>query len=111
MNPIYFPLILIAIAILLVLFGKAVDFENEKFCQNAGRAQGLVVENKICWGRIIVVRPIVRFITQQGEIVQAIDEKGLAMAIPRFSKGQNITLLYNKENPYDFRIITNGDFA
>jgi hypothetical protein len=111
MNPFYFPLILIAIVTLLVMFSKAIDFENEKFRQNAIQTQGLIVENKTCWGRIVVVRPVVRFTTQQGEVVQALDENGLALAIPRFTEGQNIVLLYNKENPRDFRIVTSGTFA
>ena len=111
MEPLHFLLILPAIAVLLILIGKAKDTDDKLFRQNGIQTQGIIVENKLCWGQITVIRPIVKFTTQQGEVIQAMDENGLALAIPRFIKGQNIVLIYSKANPRNFRIMTSGDFA
>ena len=111
MDPLYFFLILLVAAALLVFIGKVKDTEDEAFRQNGIQTRGIIIENQLCWGESSVVRPVVQFTTKSGEVVQALDENGMALAVPRFSKGQNIMLIYNRENPHDFRIMTNGNFA
>lgn len=111
MDPLYFFLLLLAGAALLVVVGKSKDAEDAEFRLTAIRTQGVVVENQICWSESTVVRPVVRFTTEQGEVVQALDEHGMALAVPRFAQGQSVVLLYNKYSPTDFRILSSGRFA
>ena len=111
MDPLYFFVALLIGAILLVVLSKAKDKEIEWFHENGVRTQGNVVKNTFCWGRISVTRPVVQFITEQGETIESLDENGLALAVPRFSVGQKIILIYEKSNPHNFRIITSGNFA
>lgn len=111
MEPLYFFITLLVGAILLVVVGKAKDQEMEWFRKNGIRVQGTVVRNTLSWGRVSVTRPVVRFTTENGETIEFLDENGLALAVPRFSVGQKITLIYEKSNPQNFRIITSGNFA
>ncbi|MGI4886142.1 MAG: hypothetical protein ACRYFR_14390 [Janthinobacterium lividum] len=111
MDPFYFLIALLFGAIILVVLGKAKDKEMEWFKQNGVRVQGTVVKNTFFWGRVSVVRSVVRFTTEHGEIIEALDENGAAMAIPKFAIGQKVFLIYDKSNPHNFRIITNGNFA
>ena len=79
--------------------------------QSGGRAQGVILRNKIHWGRITVVRAFVQFHTEDGQLVEAEDELGTAMAIPKFSAGQQVGLYYDKNNPKRFVIVTPGNFS
>ncbi|WP_436409441.1 DUF3592 domain-containing protein [Hymenobacter taeanensis] len=69
------------------------------------RAQGVVVRNKINWGRNTTVRPIIRFITMDGRTIESESTYGIAFAIPRFPEGATVTVIYNQENPFEFDII------
>jgi hypothetical protein len=111
MDLFYIISIILTVSVLLIVSGKTIDFENGVFRQNSIQTKGVIVKNKSCLGRITVIRPVVQFTTHNGEVVQALDESSSALAIPRFSEGQQIVLIYNKENPYDFRIVSNGHFA
>jgi hypothetical protein len=111
MNPLYFLAALMLGALVLIIIGKAKDEEVEWFRRNGIQTQGTVIENTICWGRIIVVRPVVQFTTEHDEIIQALDENGSALAMPRFTVGQKVTLIYEKSNPRNFRISSSGAFA
>jgi hypothetical protein len=93
MDPLYFFVALLIGAVLLVLLSKAKDMEMEWFRKNGIQTQGTVVKNTFCWGRISVTRPVVRFTTEHGEIIESMGEKGLALAVLRFSVGQKIILI------------------
>jgi hypothetical protein len=41
--------------------------------QHGRQTQGVVVRNKVMWGRIIVIRPVVRFTTTSGQVIEAVD--------------------------------------
>ncbi|GGF07916.1 DUF3592 domain-containing protein [Hymenobacter cavernae] len=69
------------------------------------RAQGVVIRNKFHLSRISVFRPVIQFQTQQGEVIEADDLHGWAMAIPRFSKGEKVTVLYEEGNPTNFELV------
>ena len=90
MAPLHFLLIIPAVAVLLILIGKAKALDNKLFGQNGIQTQGIIVEKKLCWGRIMVIRPIIKFTTQQGEVIQAMDENGLALAVPGLLKDKTL---------------------
>lgn len=69
------------------------------------RVQGIVVRNKIKWGRTTTVRPIVRFVTRDGKTIEAESEYGVDFAIPRYPEGATVTVMYNRNNPYEFDIV------
>ncbi len=98
-------------ALLLVILGKAQDKAAELFRKNGIQTQGIVVENKLCWGRNVVVRAVVQYTTTQGELIEALDENGSAFAMPKFRVGQKIALVYEKSNPRNFRIMNGSTFA
>ena len=111
MNPLLFAGMLALIALALVFFGKIKDWDEAQYRKHGVQAHGIVLRNQLCWGRNSVMRPLVRFTTQQGNIIEALDKNGLALAIPRFSEGEKILLVYQKSNPHDFRIISQGSFV
>lgn len=73
--------------------------------QHGIRTYGVVVRNKFLLGDPSVFRPLIRFTTQQGVVIEALERHGLAMAIPRFSKGEKVNVLYENDNPVNFKII------
>ncbi|MBC6610685.1 DUF3592 domain-containing protein [Hymenobacter sp. BT507] len=91
-------------AILVVAFYNARKREN-RLQTNGVRARGVVVRNKIKWGRTTVVRPIIRFETREGQTIEALYEHGVALAVPRYPEGSAVTVLYDPANPRDFSII------
>jgi hypothetical protein len=90
---------------LLFIFSYLTNLEHERLRKSGGRARGVIVHNNFHVGRISVFRSVVRFTTQEGVIVEAEYQKGIATAIPRFSIGAVVQVAYDKKNPYDFLII------
>ncbi|GAB3583810.1 DUF3592 domain-containing protein [Hymenobacter daeguensis] len=84
---------------------------KNKLAASGIRTYGTVIRNKICWGRIIVVRPIIEFQTADAQTIVALDKHGTAFAFPRFSKGQKVLLVYDPVNPTDFDILSSGSFG
>jgi hypothetical protein len=82
---------------------------SENLKMSGIRTQGIVVRNKFCWGRMCVTRPIIQFQTQQGKTIEALDQNGAALAVPRFSKGTRVMLIYKEEDPTDFDISSEGN--
>jgi hypothetical protein len=70
--------------------------------QHGRQTQGVVVRNKIMWGRIIVIRPVVRFTTASGQVIEAVDHSGWASAFPRFTKGEKVVIRYHEQDPMQF---------
>ena len=68
------------------------------------RVEGIVVRNKIKWGSNTTVRPIIRFVTQDGRTIEAESTYGVAFALPRYPKGATVTVIYNQDNPFGFDI-------
>ncbi|MBC6988850.1 DUF3592 domain-containing protein [Hymenobacter sp. BT491] len=97
--------VLAAMAAMLVLVCLEAKRHNDRIQTHGARVQGVIVRNKIQWGRIITVRPIVRFTTRDGQTVEALSEHGLAFAIPRYSEEATVTVVYNQENPNEFDIL------
>lgn len=91
-----------AIAVFALLGAKR---HHDRMQTHGVRVQGVVVRNKINWGRTTTVRPIVRFVTQDGQTVEAESAYGVAFAIPRYPKGATVTVVYNQENPLEFDIV------
>jgi hypothetical protein len=110
MEALYFFAALALGAVLLIIIGKAKDEEAEFFRKNGIRTQATIMENVTCWGRIIVVIPVVLFTTENNVPIQAMDEHGHALAVPRFTVGQGVILVYEKSNPQNFRILSSGAF-
>ena len=108
MEWLFFLVGITAIGALLLLIGKGVDFTDKEFRKNGVQTQGLVVKNIFHLGRLSHFRPVVRFESQDGKVIEAEDTHGVAYAIPRFSKGATINLIYIKSNPEDFRITSRG---
>ncbi|WP_324679002.1 DUF3592 domain-containing protein [Hymenobacter sp. GOD-10R] len=73
------------------------------------KTKGIVLKNKFHLSRASVFRPIVQFKTEQGQIIEAEDMNGIAIAIPRFSKGEEIILLYEEANPRNFTILSSAN--
>ena len=69
------------------------------------RTSGLVIRNKFHLSRISVFRPVIQFQTQQGEINETEDLNGWAMAVPRFSKGEKVALIYEEDSPTNFKLV------
>lgn len=102
-------LCMLAGAGVLYLISYFAQLDQEWWRKNGVRARGVIVRNNFHLGRISVSRPLVRFTTQEGVVIEAEDTKGMAMAIPRFSSGKMIWVAYNRANPYDFVILSSGD--
>jgi hypothetical protein len=111
MEPVHFLLALAIGALLLVGISKAVAHSEEVFRRNGTQVQGQVIKNQFCLGENSVFRPVVQFTTAEGAQITALDEHGMALAVPRFSVGQKVLLVYAKDNPQNFRIQTSGRFA
>ncbi len=78
----------------------------DRMQQHGLRASGVVVRNKISWGRTTTVRPIVRFVTQDGRTIEGLSTSGVAFAVPRYPEGAKVALLYDPENPHDFMLVS-----
>ncbi|GGG40681.1 DUF3592 domain-containing protein [Hymenobacter glacieicola] len=72
--------------------------------RNGVRVQGVVVRNKIKWGQNTTVRPIVRFTTHEGQTIEAELLHGVSFAIPRYPEGATVTVVYNRDNPYEYDV-------
>jgi len=79
--------------------------------RNGIRTQGIVLKNRLMLGRISVVRPVIQFTTLAGAVIEATDVNGTAMIIPKFAKGQRVTLFYQEDNPSNFTITSNGRYS
>lgn len=97
-----FVLVLMAAALVITYLGA--KKHHARMQTHGVRVQGVVVRNKIQWGRVTTVRPIVRFTTQKGETVEALSVHGVAFAVPRYPKGVTVTVVYDKDNPTVFDI-------
>lgn len=98
------------IAVIIAAYGFWRDSQQKDYLQEHGiRTSGIVIHNKFCFGRICVFRPIIQFQTQQGRTIEALDQHGPAMAIPRFSKGTKVMLVYEEENLTIFRVLSEGN--
>ena len=74
------------------------------------RVQGIVIRNNFHPSQeVSVFRPVIRFQTRQGEIIEAEDQHGLALAVPRFSAGTKVVISYEETNPANFRILSEGN--
>lgn len=82
---------------------------HDRMQTNGVRVQGVIVRNKIKWGRNTTVRPIVKFVTVEGQTIEAESEYGVAFAIPRYPKGAMVTVLYNRDNPLEFDIVATSN--
>ncbi|GAA4380513.1 DUF3592 domain-containing protein [Hymenobacter koreensis] len=98
-------LILAIMAAMLIYAFYSAEKRKERLRVNGQYAQGIVVKNKIIWGRITVVKPVIRFEIQDGRIIEALYEHGVALAVPRHPKGATVTILYDAMNPDDFDIV------
>lgn len=107
-TPLLFVLFVIA-AFVWNLYNQAQ--RTEELRQQGGRAQGVVVGNKIKWGRHTVVRAVVQFRTEEGQLVEAEDELSTNTIVPKYAKGQQVVVYYDKINPQSFVIITPGNFG
>jgi hypothetical protein len=90
------------------LIGRGIYKErrrNEQLRQHGVQTQGVVVRNKFILGRVSVFRPVIRFATSTGEVVEAIDYSGWAAAFPRFAKGEKVRIIYEAGNPQNFKRI------
>lgn len=94
--------VFVAGVFIIVLFNRS--RRNENLQATGSRTTGTLVRNQICWGRIIVVRPVIRFQTHAGQTVELLEKNGMALAIPRYSAGQSVQVIYNPTDPTDFRI-------
>ncbi|AWM31838.1 DUF3592 domain-containing protein [Hymenobacter nivis] len=101
----FFIVWMIFIAILAIR-GYAKDYQQrQKLREHGVQVQGTVVRNKFILSRISVFRPVIRFETTQGETIEEIDYSGWAMAFPRFTKGEKVALIYELDNPKNFKLI------
>ncbi|UOR05652.1 DUF3592 domain-containing protein [Hymenobacter aerilatus] len=98
-------LIFIAVAAMLLFTLYNTKERDDRLQTNGVRARGVIVQNKIKWGSTTVVRPIIRFETQDGRTIEALHEHGVALAVPRYPEGTTVTVLYDPVNPRDFSII------
>jgi hypothetical protein len=92
--------------VVCVLIARAIQKasrEKKRLQQHGIRTQGIVIRNKFSWGRISVFRPIIRFTTTTGQGIEAVEYSGLELAVPRFSKGEEVALIYEENNPLNFR--------
>lgn len=71
--------------------------------------RGEVISHRIHAGRTTVLRPVVRFETKTGKVIEAEDTNGVAYAIPRFSQGTMVRLVYEETNPHNFQIESQGN--
>jgi hypothetical protein len=80
------------------------SMQQRKQLQLCGvQAQGVVVGNKFILSRVASsFRPVIRFQTQVGQSIEAVDYSGWAMAIPRFSKGTKVVVRYDPLDPTNF---------
>ncbi|MCB2378992.1 DUF3592 domain-containing protein [Hymenobacter sp. BT635] len=97
-------LILVVMGTAAVVAYSRTKKHNARMQTHGVRVQGVVVRNKIQWGRITTVRPIVRFVTQEGQTIEALAAHGVASAIPGYSEGATVTVVYDRENPAEFEI-------
>lgn len=108
MNFVFNPFTLLTFAVIVAMFFFAfynAKKRDDRLQTNGVRAKGVVVRNKIKWGRTTVVRPIVRFETREGRTIEALYEHGVALAVPRYPEGAAVTILYDALNPHDFNIV------
>ncbi|WP_092769073.1 DUF3592 domain-containing protein [Hymenobacter actinosclerus] len=94
---------LVVMAVIIFAYLKA-KRHYDRMQQHGLRANGVVVRNKISWGQNTTVRPIVRFVTQDGQPIEGLSTAGVAFAMPRYPQGAKVALLYDPENPHDFTI-------
>jgi hypothetical protein len=97
--------ILAVMVTVLLIVGLRAKRHHDRMHTHGVRVQGVVVRNKIKWGRNTTVRPIVQFITLDGQTIEAESIYGVAFALPRYPKGVAVTVLYNRENPLEFDIV------
>ena len=93
------------------LIYAAVNGEEEfqRWRERGVKTQGVVVRNEFQPGDIAsCVRPVVRFSTQQGEVIEAMDRKSAAAFIPSYAVGTTVTLLYEPTNPYECEVLGAG---
>jgi hypothetical protein len=90
---------------LLFVFSYLTDLDHERLRKSGGRARGVIVRHNFHVGRNSTSRSVVRFTTQEGVLIEAEYQKGIATAIPSFSVGALVSIAYDKENPYDFLIM------
>lgn len=76
---------------------------NKQLQQRGIQTVGIVVRNKFIFGSVSVFRPVIRFTTTTGEVIEAIDYSGWAAAFPRFSKGEKVSIIYERGNPLNFK--------
>ncbi|QNE40416.1 DUF3592 domain-containing protein [Hymenobacter sp. NBH84] len=108
MNFVFNPFTLVSFAAVAAMMAFALynaKKRDDRLQTNGVRARGVVVRNKIKWGRTIVVRPIIRFETREGRTIEALYEHGVALAVPRYPEGSTVAVLYDPVNPHDFSII------
>ena len=107
------PIILFGVVFITIFIWRLrQEFIRKRKLQLTGiRTSGIILSNKICWGRITVVRPIVQFQTVEGHTMELMDRHGVAMVFPRFSKGTKVVLLYDPANPANFNILSTGNYV
>jgi|GEM_PF-3245497 len=93
----------------LLLVGYLAQVDDEWWRKQGVRVRGGIVRNEFHLGRTSVSRPVVRFTTTLGQVIEAEYPKGWATAIPRYSAGRAVWVAYNKTNPFDFVLLSPGD--
>lgn len=96
----------IGLAVLLLAAAyRAAKKHYDRMRAHGVRVPGVVVRNELQWGRTTTVRPVVRFVTQDGQTIEALDEHGTALAVPSYLAGASVTVLYDRENPSRFEVL------
>ncbi|UYZ60754.1 DUF3592 domain-containing protein [Hymenobacter latericus] len=101
--------VVVPIIAFLALFIWAVvrgEQHSRRLREAGARTKGVIIGNKLDIGRISVIRPIVRFETNTGKIVEAEDKNGVATLVPAYRKGAVVNVVYNEANPLDFEILS-----
>ncbi|NVO85834.1 DUF3592 domain-containing protein [Hymenobacter sp. P5252] len=95
-----------AVIVIILVVGTYIKAKkhHDRMQEHGVYAHGVVVRNKVIWGRIITVRPIVRFATQHGQMIEKLSTAGSAFAVPRYPQGTKVVLLYDPEDPHEFMI-------
>jgi hypothetical protein len=97
----FFVLIGIAGVLTVLYVGAKQRYDNIQ--ADGVRVQGVVIRNKTNWGQITTVQPIIRFVTRDGQTIEA--EYWIGEGFARYPEGVTVTIMYNQQNPYAFDIV------
>uniref|UniRef100_UPI003742734A DUF3592 domain-containing protein n=1 Tax=Hymenobacter persicinus TaxID=2025506 RepID=UPI003742734A len=77
--------VLVGIAGILALLYIGAKHRYDNIQAHGVRVQGVVVSNKTNWGQITTVQPVVRFVTRDGQTIEA--EYWIGEAFSRYPEG------------------------